>query len=438
MAGQSAAPALAPPGSAVRQDVVLISIMMFFFSLAVLKYAGIRDPAPAFLIIAAAIALPNLVMEYRRLPDDAPARTPCLEAARPARVGLKLLGLLATFILIAAAYWAFPIYRDGQVQALRALLAVIGLPLLVLAPAYVWITDRRMSHPCDGCYMAGLAAAGRWKEIDRPMLGQYVLGWTVKAYFLPLMAGYALSDTAWFLALDLAHARSAGPHGWYEFLYRFVFFADVLWATLGYGLTLRLFDTHIRSTEPTMAGWVVCIVCYHPFWGIVLRNYLSYDDGHDWGWWLAGAPSLAFAWAVAITMLNFVYFWATASFGVRFSNLTHRGILTNGPYRFSKHPAYLAKNLTWWLISVPFISAAQPTEALRMSVLLLLVNGIYFLRARTEERHLGADPIYRRYAGWMAEHSVIARLQRRVRILYTPRTGSGVERSPDGVREKRV
>jgi protein-S-isoprenylcysteine O-methyltransferase Ste14 len=402
---------LALPNSAVRQDVVVLSIVLFFVSLAALKYMGVRDPAAAFILIAASIALPNLVMEYARLPGDSPPRATSVASARLARVGIKLFGLLATFIVIAAAYWALPIYREGQAHALRALLVLIGPALLVLAPAYVWITDSRMSDPCDGCYMAGLAAAGRWTEIDRPMLGQHVLGWTVKAYFLPLMAGYALDDTAWFLALDLTGARSAGPYGWYEFLYRFVFFADVLWATLGYGLTLRLFDTHIRSTEPTMAGWIVCIVCYHPFWGLLLRNYVNYDDGHDWGLWLAGAPAIGLAWAIAITMLNIVYFWATASFGVRFSNLTHRGILTNGPYRFSKHPAYLAKNLTWWLISVPFISAAAPSEALRLSVLLLLVNGIYVLRARTEERHLGADPVYRGYVGWMAQHSLIAGLK---------------------------
>jgi hypothetical protein len=83
-----------------------------------------------------------------------------------------------------------------------------------------------------------------------------------------------------------------------------------------------------------MTGWMVCIMCYitTPFWGILVRNYLNYDDGYSWSAWLADAPLAATAWALAITALNVIYFWATASFGIRFSNLTHRGILTSsGP-----------------------------------------------------------------------------------------------------------
>lgn len=37
-----------------------------------------------------------------------------------------------------------------------------------------------------------------------------------------------------------------------------------------------------------------------------------------------------------------IYAWATIMFGGRFSNLTHRGIITNGPYPWTKHPAYRA------------------------------------------------------------------------------------------------
>ena len=58
------------------------------------------------------------------------------------------------------------------------------------------------------------------------------------------------------------------------------------------------------------------------------------------------------AWLVFLTA---VYAWATVAFGFRFSNLTHRGILTHGPYAWTKHPAYLSKNLFWWFSLLPFL-----------------------------------------------------------------------------------
>ena len=61
-------------------------------------------------------------------------------------------------------------------------------------------------------------------------------------------------------------------------------------------------------------------------------------------------------WGSTILVCIAVYSWATISFGIRFSNLTNRGIITNGPYRYTKHPAYIAKNLSWWMESVPFVS----------------------------------------------------------------------------------
>lgn len=79
------------------------------------------------------------------------------------------------------------------------------------------------------------------------------------------------------------------------------------------------------------------------------------------------------------------------AFGLRFSNLTHRGVVGCGPYRVVRHPAYVTKNLFWW------------TECLRSSptpwnVLALLGwNLIYGLRAVTEERHLARFDDYREY-----------------------------------------
>lgn len=123
-------------------------------------------------------------------------------------------------------------------------------------------------------------------------------------------------------------------------------------------------------------------------------------------------PAVKFAWAAMLVLLLAIYALSTVAFGLRFSNLTARGIITDGPYRFSKHPAYLSKNLSWWMISVPFVATA-PVLALTNCLQLLLVNAIYYARARTEEAHLSRDPDYVRYALWMNEHGLLAWLGRR-------------------------
>jgi hypothetical protein len=49
---------------------------------------------------------------------------------------------------------------------------------------------------------------------------------------------------------------------------------------------------------------------------------------------------------------------------------------------------------------------------LRHCALLLMLNGVYFLRARTEERHLSRDPEYVAYALWIDAHGLLAGLGR--------------------------
>ncbi|WP_163521280.1 methyltransferase family protein, partial [Klebsiella michiganensis] len=68
-----------------------------------------------------------------------------------------------------------------------------------------------------------------------------------------------------------------------------------------------------------------------------------------------------------------------------------------GPYAWSRHPAYLSKNLFWWLSGLPFLATTGWIEGLRNAAIMAVVSGIYYWRARTEEEHLGADPDYREY-----------------------------------------
>jgi protein-S-isoprenylcysteine O-methyltransferase Ste14 len=175
-------------------------------------------------------------------------------------------------------------------------------------------------------------------------------------------------------------------------------------------------NSHIRTVEPTFLGWFVALICYHPFWKQIDATYLSYNkDNLNFDGWLANHPALMVAWGSTVILLLIVYVWATVQFGIRFSNLTNRGIITNGPYRFCKHPAYVSKNLSWWLIAVPFISNDGYAEAVKNCLLLANVNLIYYLRAKTEEAHLGQDAAYRKYMEYMKEHSLYARFMKFLR-----------------------
>lgn len=58
------------------------------------------------------------------------------------------------------------------------------------------------------------------------------------------------------------------------------------------------------------------------------------------------------------------------------------------------------------MISIPFMASGTPDVALRHCLLLLGLNLIYLLRAKTEEWHLAQDPDYAAYALWMEQHGM--------------------------------
>ena len=325
------------------------------------------------------------------------------------RSAVKLLGLLGSLAFVALGYLVFPTYSDPLYRPFFSMLPVL-LPLwLIVALPYLYLVDRHMLRPKDGYWQMGELLLFRWRELDRRILGQHLLGWLVKGFFLPLMFGYMSQDMGRFLGYD-ANAAAGKPV--FDVAYDGMYFMDVTLVSVGYLATLRLTDTHIRSSEPTLLGWAVALACYQPFWGLVSGQYLAYRTDYDWQQWLASDPGLSAVWGGAILLLTAFYLWATLSFAARFSNLTHRGIITNGPYRYSKHPAYLTKNLSWWLIAVPFLAQGGAWDGVLRCLMLLGVNLIYWLRARTEERHLSADPVYVQYALWMEDHGCLRHLTR--------------------------
>ncbi len=143
---------------------------------------------------------------------------------------------------------------------------------------------------------------------------------------------------------------------------------------------------------------------------------LDYQANNEaWTHWFADQPVLLAIWGGILVLLTAIYSWATVAFGIRFSNLTHRGIITHGPYRWTRHPAYLAKNSFWWLGAMPFLAmSGNPVDIIRNSFFLAVVSAVYFWRAKTEEKHLMADPAYREYWHWMERNAPVPRFFARV------------------------
>lgn len=341
------------------------------------------------------------------------------------RTAVKLVGFYASLGFVAFVYWIFPEYRGGYYDGFFNVVKSILLAWVLIAIPYFYFVDRAMVQPKDGYWHLGMLVLGQAKVVEWGKVGQLLLGWVVKLFFLPLMFKYSGNNLNTLLHVDFVSIftfddsfEARKSLNLYQFFNNFLFYIDLLFVTVGYCCTIRLFDSHIRSTEPTFFGWAIAVLCYQPFWGAVFGSlYISYNSGRDWSNFFWDMPWIHFSYGAVILSLVVIYVWASMAFGIRFSNLTHRGILTNGAYRFSKHPAYISKNLSWWLIFMPFLVAPEFDDKIRLSLLLILQNLIYFFRARTEEKHLSFDPDYVAYAKYIEQKGVFAWVGRCLPVL---------------------
>jgi len=334
------------------------------------------------------------------------------------RALVRWLAWLALILLGKLALHTLHGYRSDWYAAFRTSFDLLIVFWLVGGlPYYLWVLrnysgirwDRRdvavlLFSLLRKIYRVKIRKTHRWGRAPVLWNGKKAirvwLGLGVKAFFIPIMTTFFLSNAR--ECANLLNAFRADlllPTAWtdqfymtsshlYHLSFSSLMLIDVTLALLGYLITMRVLDNGIKSTEPTALGWAVCLACYPPV-----------SDLASWYFRLPGRqidnlPNNEFkiiCMALIIALLV-IYVWATTAFGLRFSNLTNRGILTQGPYRHVRHPAYISKNLSWWLQ----YCAAFPTQPLAI-VYLLGWNAIYVARAWTEERHLSEDPQYREY-----------------------------------------
>jgi hypothetical protein len=329
---------------------------------------------------------------------------------------LKIAGLWITWAGMACLYWAGRWYWEGSYVFAMQVFDAFALPLFLLSIPYVVWLDRRLLEPRDGTWHFAVSILGRRADANREAVADYLRCWAIKGFFLAFMVSVLPGNWQVVIAPEVSQIV-AGPVALSMWLAHTTFMIDVSFATIGYLLTMKPLDAHIRSANPYAAAWVAALLCYPPFAIIGPGLPIDYFQGSgEWTYWLGGSPLLLALYAVPLAFLHCFYVWATIAFGIRFSNLTHRGILTHGPYRWTKHPASLSKNLFWWVAALPFLAVSgSPVDAVRNTAMLAAVSLIYYWRSKTEERHLMADPAYRDYAAWMERNAPLPRLVRRIR-----------------------
>lgn len=253
-----------------------------------------------------------------------------------------------------------------------------------------------------------------------------MLGLGVKFFFVPLMTVFFTDQFShlvrnWDFVLKnlLVEHKPWSVGDFYNVSFTVIFSIDVGVAWGGYVLSSRWIKNTLFSVEPTFLGWAVALMSYPPF----NHNFgLYFQTPNENGFMTIGIIFAVNILAICSVLSFVIYTSATICFGLRFSNLTHRGIITTGPYSVIRHPAYAAKNFSWWCVMLPYalfdlttqlrtLGTAETglwsqlgshwhqwTTPLVQIVGLFAMSGIYYMRALTEERHLGRDPEYRIYA----------------------------------------
>lgn len=324
-------------------------------------------------------------------------------------LGQKLAGLICSAAVAQAIYTNVPIYNEVWFEQVFEVARPAVVIFLAIVTFYTVLLHFWMENPSDGLSNFGLFVLSLGASGDRQQVKSYLLGLLIKVFFLPLMIGFGLHDWSHLTSTPIGQE---GFRSVFEFLYQFFLLIDVSFAVIGYSCCFRLLNAHLRWPELTVGGWVVCLICYAPFWQLINRNYISYSDEIVWGTLLTQNSASYVVWGSIILLLMGVYALSTIAFGCRFSNLTYRGVVTHGPYALFRHPAYTCKNMAYWLIELPMF-ATTPTTAVANCVGLLAVNAIYFARARYEEKCCSKHPDYVAYMDTPLFRRVTAKLLRR-------------------------
>jgi len=298
---------------------------------------------------------------------------------------------------------------------LYAAYLVAALPVFLLCrPRSLWTSKNLLMFGL--LRRCGQAVFHRMRGLPAPALSvsykekHALMFLLIKLIFGPLMLSSAFAEIngCQRLLRDLAAPfLLAKLDTGYILFVHLVFLVDSAMFFVGYHTEAGFLKNQIRYVETNIWRILVCIICYPPFNQVTIAVLgPSYNDPYIlvfgdfrsiWTWGLRAGAVFFLCLLIASTLSLFT----------RASNLTNRGIVTWGPYRYIRHPGYFAKNMYWLMTIIPYLIPNSASVYFSWSRYLLYSvcalcgfaawGTIYFLRSVTEEQFLSRDPEYVAY-----------------------------------------
>ena len=284
-------------------------------------------------------------------------------------------------------------------------------PVFALATPYYLALQWEITGKRSFCNRI-IEAVKKREKIPKRDTTQFLLMWAVKIIFIPLMYFWLITTTTILLNFNWTLSPEKLASG----LFVTGLSIDLLIGTSGYLLSSKIFKSEIISTDTYWLGWLSCLICYPPLL-YFLQLASTQTDNTTWSDYFDPSQPVYWAWATILSCSWIAYWASTLSFGIRFSNLSWRGLVDTGLYKHTKHPAYISKNLYWWMYTIPFIGAETWLETTRNILGMTTLSLIYLLRAKTEERHLLQFKEYQEYSKEIETKGAISKIKKITRSI---------------------
>jgi protein-S-isoprenylcysteine O-methyltransferase Ste14 len=270
-------------------------------------------------------------------------------------------------------------------------------------------------HKHLGLFFLGLFQRKYLNQVNWEIFKSGLISWFIRGFFLPMnfCTAVFLLDKIQNIPNFTSFIVKAPLIISYPVINDTIFLLLIIAIVPGYFFTSRLLGTEGRSVSRDWPAWIFTLWFYPPLNSVLNNSYFQYTQSikegvENWIHFTEGKPIFFYSAAFILISMSVIHYWGEAILGMRASINTNKGIITNGPYRYTKHPIFVVKNIAWLIAFLPFLSGTNLTQSFKFTIAFVIVSIGYIMRCYFEEKFLSEDPTYVQYALYIDRHGLLS------------------------------